>query len=161
MGGSSRDGRGRHRKARLLALILLVAVDACGPDVSERPPLPPPPTIVEVKMRDFRFVFAEGDGRPLPAGRVVFRAQNEGRVEHELVVLSLPDRIAGRLDAELRDPVVTPLIVVARSRPRRPRASASVAVDLPPGAYGLVCFVRASDDKTHAERGMSAEFRLR
>jgi hypothetical protein len=43
---------------------------------------------------------------------------------------------------------------------RPPGSTTSVAVDLAPGRYGLVCFLPDPDGQQHAQKGMSSEFRI-
>lgn len=107
-------------------------------------------------MAEFRFDY---DVTP-PAGRVVFRARNLGRANHELLLLSLPadlPPVREQLQSSERRPVNT----VGRIPPRVPGATGTFAVDLVPGRYAMVCFVVDPDGEQHAVKGMTAEFRVR
>lgn len=157
------DGmRGRYGRAMvragcgiILVLVVFVVVSkrpATGPP--RRPAWPPSPAVVAVRLEDYLFRF---DQR-VPAGRVVFRVENTGTVEHELQFYPLSEDMPP-IDAQLRGAerrVITPLGGVPY---RRPSQSGTFAVDLVAGRrYALICFLR-SEGGSHALRGMNAEFR--
>ncbi|HWC27076.1 MAG TPA: hypothetical protein VG474_10885, partial [Solirubrobacteraceae bacterium] len=72
------------RRAGALAGLALAAASCGG---SPEPPLPPSASTMRVDMEEYRFVFRA----PAAPGRVVLRARNTGRQEHELVLLPLPE----------------------------------------------------------------------
>lgn len=96
--------------------------------------------------------------QPIPAGPVVFRINNDGRLKHELFLLRLPKDLKGTLDEQLHRKEQRVALPVASTLPRLPRQSSTFAVDLSPGRYGLVCFIKDEDGEQHALKGMNAEF---
>lgn len=90
---------------------------------------------------------------PVPAGRAVFRAHNRGDVAHELVVVDVPDSPASEGGSQV---VLT--LGVVNARP--PGQGGSVAVDLAPGRYALVCLLRNDDGVAHSDLGMVARFEV-
>ena len=114
------------------------------------------PAQVEVTMSEYRFDYDHAIAR----GRAVFRVRNEGHEDHEIVVAILPPEvppIAEQLKGEERRfiPGLATLPV------RRPGESNIFALDLAPGRYALLCFVRDKDGTPHARKGMSSEFEVR
>lgn len=136
------------------ALLMVAALAACA---ESPPPLPAPPPMVEMTMREYDFNLHQTVVRP---GRVVFVARNEGRLEHEIVVLPLPQDVVGRLEDELRSPEERAVSTLTQLPAQRPGGVTTFALDLPPGDYGLVCFVKDADGESHAVRGMNAELRV-
>lgn len=106
-------------------------------------------------MREYRFDYDDA----IPAGRVVFRIQNEGEVEHRLTLVPLPEDLPP-IDEQIRGSVrqgVTPFAGVSE---RLPGGEGLFAVDLVAGQrYGMVCFVTDADGQSHAVKGMTSEFR--
>ena len=94
-----------------------------------------------------------------PSGRVVVQVDNAGSLTHQLVMVKLPEELpplAEQLRSETRQAVDTIANLIDR-----PAGSRNIiAVDLEPGRYGLVCFVRADDGLQHHAKGMSSEFRV-
>jgi len=108
-------------------------------------------------MKDYRFEFAP----PVHRGRTVFRVANRGSVVHRLVLVPLPadypplkERFASSGERRSIDPL-------AGIPDRRPGETDTFSVDLKAGRYGLVCFVTDVDGRSHAEKGMVAEFRVK
>lgn len=134
-----------------IAVAALVLAGACG-----RPgPAPAGPAQVDVAMVEFAFAHVQS----VPAGRVVLRAGNAGREDHELVLVALPadlPPLAAQLQGDERSAVPT----VARVSAVEPGGSGSVAVDLAPGRYGFICFVKGHDGTQHSIKGMSSELRV-
>ncbi|HSH60674.1 MAG TPA: hypothetical protein VK988_13745 [Acidimicrobiales bacterium] len=135
----------------------LVVLTACtGGGQRSGAPLPTPPAVIDVIMREHRF-----DYNPtVPAGRVVFRVRNDGRVAHRLTMVPLADDLPP-IDAQLRGLERRPATPYAGVPNQAPGASASFAVDLVPGRrYAIVCFAKEpQDDVSHALMGMNSEFR--
>jgi uncharacterized cupredoxin-like copper-binding protein len=97
----------------------------------------------------------------LPMGRAVFRVPNEGRIEHQMQVLQLPEDFPATFEEQFRSEnrvAVMPIMSVPR---QAPGATAVFALDLLPGRYGLVCFVVDPDGANHAGKGMTAMFTVR
>ncbi len=107
-------------------------------------------------MSEYKF---DMDGSP-PGGRVVFRARNLGRLDHELVLVALPEDLPP-IQEQLRSDERRPASSIARIPPRVSGSTGTFAVDLSPGRYAFVCFVVDADGQQHARKGMSAEFRVR
>lgn len=106
-------------------------------------------------MTEYRFDYDS----TVPAGRVIFKVRNTGRVAHSLSLLPLTDDIPP-IDEQLRGSRRLGISPFAGVAARRPGASATFAVDLVPGArYAVVCFLADSDRTLHALRGMASEFR--
>lgn len=120
--------------------------------------LPPAAATMDLVLDEFRFEH-ETD---LRAGRVVFRARNEGDLYHELVIVSLPEDflpIGEQLQSDTRRPL-DPFFLHPRLRPG---GSTTFAVDFEPGRYAFLCTLVSPDDpegRTHALRGMSSEIRV-
>jgi hypothetical protein len=141
--------------AVVVAVLMLVS---CRPEIGPRPqsrsPLPPTPEFVEVTMDEYRFDYR----RPVPPGRVIFTVHNEGSLDHELVLVALPERVAVPRKRRRQPQLVATVFHV---RPRPPDSERKFAVDLTPGDYAMLCFIEASDGETHLDKGMRSEFRVR
>lgn len=155
MSGTTCASKGLARARRLLAVgLIVVAGTACQPDTRPPAPLPERPPVVDVTMREYRFVYRP----PARAGRVVFRARNAGTVRHQLQLLALDDDFPP-IDKQLHGPDRRPVIPLAGVL-REPGKRGAFAVDLAPGRrYALVCFISDRDGVVHALKGMNAEFR--
>lgn len=104
-------------------------------------------------MREYRFEYGA-----IPGGRVVFRIRNEGRVDHRLSLIPLPEELPPIRD-QLRGgerQVVSTRAAIPETPPGR---IGTFAVDLVPGRYAMVCFV-VQGDVSHALEGMATEFRI-
>lgn len=107
-------------------------------------------------MSEYRF-----DHLPdAPAGRVVIRARNAGSQPHSLVLVQL-DEDMPPIDQQLHSDTRRAVPTLAQITPHPPGSSEVVAVDLTPGRYGFVCFVKDADGVPHSLKGMSSEFRVR
>ncbi len=106
-------------------------------------------------MRRYRFAYTP----PRVPGRVVFKISNGDTLVHDLVLLLIPKDVPP-IDVQLRGTKRAFAPIIADLPPRSPDTTTSVAVDLAPGRYGLVCFVRDPDGQQHAQKGMAAEFRI-
>lgn len=96
----------------------------------------------------------------VPRGRVVFRFHNAGTLDHGPVLIPLPadaPPIAVQLRGSERRSV-SPLAGIAPSPPGSRR---SLAVDLRPGRYALICTIADPDGRTHAVKGMASDLRVR
>jgi hypothetical protein len=113
--------------------------------------------VVQVTMTEYAFHYRT----PARAGRVVFEVRNAGREDHRAGIYLLPDDMPP-IGVQLRGNDRKPVERLADPVPRRPGQRQSFAVDLVPGQrYALLCFVAAKEaGRTHAQLGMSAEFRL-
>lgn len=138
-------------------LLLVAAVVAALPACSERsgPPLPSPPQVVDLEMQEYRFALAP----PTEAGRVVLRVRNGGKLDHDLVLTELPEDLPPILE-QLRGSTRRNATNLASLRPRKPGSRTAFAVDLAPGRYALICFLRDPDGQQHATKGMAVEFRV-
>lgn len=134
-------------------VVALILFSSCENDSAE---LPPSGTqVVEVGIREYRFV----NPSTLTSGRAVFRAVNEGRIPHQVILVSLPDS-PGRSDSEGTGTSRLALVPVVLLPPRPPGRQSTFAVDLIAGRYALVCAIQAPDGQRHAEKGMNSEFRV-
>ena len=92
-------------------------------------------------------------------GRVVFRIHNAGAEPHSIVLVELPEELPP-LAEQLRSDTRRAVANLAQL-PERPAGSRDTfAVDLVPGRYGMVCFVRDADGVSHALKGMTSELRV-
>lgn len=106
-------------------------------------------------MDEYRF---EHD-LPVPAGRVIFRIRNVGSITHRLAVVPLPEDFPP-IQEQLLGTERRFIGPVAGIYERRPGSTGTFAVDLAPGQrYAMICFVVDLDEKSHAVKGMTSEFR--
>jgi hypothetical protein len=118
--------------------------------------LPVPPATVDVTMAEYRFLFEP----PTDRGRTVFRLHNRGALGHDLVVVPLTDEVPP-IDQQLRGEERLVVATLASIPVRPPGGTGTFALDLEPGRYAFICFVTDPDGQQHAQKGMSAEFRVR
>ncbi|MGH2772035.1 MAG: hypothetical protein ACRDIU_02705 [Actinomycetota bacterium] len=111
--------------------------------------------MVDVGMREYRFDFKPPAGR----GRVVFKARNTGRLDHELVLAILPEDVPP-IRTQLKGNNRMLVATLAKIPPRAAGKAGVFAVDLTPGRYAMICFVTDADGRQHAQKGMGAEFRI-
>lgn len=118
-------------------------------------PLPPRPAQVDVSAYDYGFSVRGA----IPPGRVVFSVHNDGRAQHELVMVPLPKDFHFHPNPKATSNTgLSTLAILAR---RQPGQSGTFAVDLAPGRYGFVCFVTDPDGVQHYFKGMTFEFEVR
>jgi len=141
----------------LAGVAILLAAVGTGCQAAGPPSLPGRAALVDVAMHDYNFTSPP----VVPRGRVVFRAANAGRVQHELVLVSLPADFPLTIDAQLHSEQRRAFPPVGLLPPRAPGRSGAFAVDVSPGRYAMICFVRDPDGRQHSLKGMSAEFRVR
>lgn len=134
--------------------MVLVVTVAASCEASP-PSLPAGPATVGITMSEHRFSYEP----PTSTGRVVFAVRNEGRVDHELVLVEVPADLPP-LEDQLRSANRRVIATLASVPRRQPGRTGTFAVDLAPGRYGLICFVEDADGVQHAQKGMSSEFRL-
>lgn len=147
----------RTRRLALATVLTGMAVPACRQPAPTKS-LPPRPPVLEIVMGEpHELAFSLPSA--IPAGRVVFRIRNAGRVEHDLVLTPLPDSLPP-LHEQLSGPTRVAARPYAGVPVRAPGATGTFAVDLAAGQrYGVICFVRDANGESHASHGMSAEFR--
>lgn len=148
-----------RRAAAELALLAVAAplLVSCAPPGSDAAPLPPSAPVVDVDMREYTF---DKGAEVIPgAGQVVIRAHNRGNVEHELVVIQLPEDVPS-LSEQLRGSERRAVDTVAILKARRPGERGVLTVDLRPGRYAFACFRKDAAGQTHARLGMALEFTL-
>ena len=141
------------------ALALLALCGALVAGCRGEAALPRGPAIIDITMREYRF--ERDPNQRIAEGRVVFRVRNAGQVEHQLIVLDIPESLPRSFDQQLRSPKRQAALPLAILSNRRPGRTGAFAVDLPAGRYGIACFLKAADGKSHAVKGMSSEFRVR
>lgn len=118
-------------------------------------PLPPSPTSVDVVMTEYRFQHQT----EFPPGRVVFRVVNAGAEPHSLILVELEEDVPP-IDEQLRSADRRGAATYAQLPQRPPGSRDTFAVDLPPGRYAFICFVRDAAGLSHSLKGMSSEFRV-
>lgn len=146
-----------HRAAAGLVAFATLAVaaaslSACGSEVN-LPRLPQ--ATIDVKITEYRFDY----GRPVPAGRVVFRVVNAGGEPHRLSVLPLPEDLPP-LRQQLRGSKRRAIAPFADIGELLPGTSNSLAVDLVAGRrYALIDISPAPGGRSNALLGLASEFR--
>lgn len=135
--------------------VLGLLVSSCGGD-GEGAPLPPPPQAVQVQMREYGYAY----DRSIASGRTVFRVRNAGRLSHELVLIPLPKNFPP-INVQLRSKTRQVIAPLAHLQPVQAGGSGTFAVNLAPGRYAMVCFLKDREGVSHARKGMSSEFRVR
>lgn len=146
-----------RRAAAELALLAVAAplLVSCAPRGSDAARLPASAPVIDVDMREYAF---DKGAQVIPgAAQVVIRAHNRGNVEHELVVIQLPEDVPS-LSEQLRGGERRAVDTVAILKARRPGHSGVFAVDLRPGGYAFACFRKDATGQTHAGLGMALEF---
>lgn len=149
----------RKLLAKSAPMVFLAAMalssSSCSSSASSGPPLPEPSPMVTIAMRGYSI---EPDAE-IPAGRVVFRVRNEGNTVHSLTLLPLSEDFPP-IDEQLRGSERRPVLPLAGTPGLPPGVSNAFAADLARGhRYALVCFTRDPDGTTHAQKGMTFEFR--
>jgi hypothetical protein len=139
-----------------LAILVAAALPAsCEAGGAGGAPLPPSPTNVDVVMTEYRFEHQV----EIPAGRTVFRVTNAGAEPHSLVLVELTEDVPP-IDTQLRSSERRGADTYAQVPERPPGSRDTFAVDLLPGRYAFICFVRDAGGESHALKGMSSEFRV-
>lgn len=145
---------------RYRTVLLWAAVATMGGCATSAPrataPLPPPPTVLDVRMEEFAFVHLP----QVPAGRVVIRVTNAGSQDHDIAIARLPDDLDGTIGGPRSSGAPVVGQTVRLLPPLAPATNATFAVDLTPGRYGLACAVPAADGDSHAAKGMVSELRV-
>ncbi|MGI9193062.1 MAG: hypothetical protein ACR2FO_00895 [Actinomycetota bacterium] len=131
-----------------MAVLLSACRQPSGASVEKRP------AEVRVTMKEHEF---EMPGS-LTTGALTFRVHNEGLEDHDLTLIQLPETLDRSLDEQLRGERRMSVLPIAQIKSRSPGKSGFFAVDLDPGKYGIICFVRGPDKIPHARKGMSREF---
>lgn len=140
----------------LMAASVTVVVTAGCTEVRDAgAALPPPPPVVLVRMDDYSFQYEDA----IPAGRVVFRTVNVGKVSHNLALLPVSDELPP-IDEQLHGHERAFIAPFAGVRARAPGQSASFAVDLVEDQrYAFICTLLTRERESHALKGMNGEFR--
>lgn len=117
--------------------------------------MPPTPPVRNVTLSEYHFSYDTS----VPAGRVVFRFTNDGKVQHRPILLPLDDDVPP-IDVQLHGAERKVVPPFAGLRMRDPGQSGTFAVDLAPNhRYAFICYAIAADGQVHALKGMSSEFR--
>jgi len=113
-----------------------------------------PKADVVMKLVDYGFELS----KPIPAGRHTIRVENAGPQEHEVVIVKLDSGKQAIDFAKWGEKMVgkPPGTLHGGVSGIMPGGKAFVEVNLPPGEYGLLCFVPDSKDgKGHYLHGMA------
>jgi hypothetical protein len=112
-------------------------------------------------MKEYGYTFS----KPVTAGKHTIHVMNEGKQEHEAVMLRMaPGKHIADFNAwvmsEMKGPPpAMPIDGLANMAPGR---TAMFTDDFTPGTYAIICFVGDSGDKKpHAEHGMTVEFEVK
>lgn len=143
------------RPGATLCLAIILVSNSCAREARRADRWPPRPATVRVIMKEYAF----DHPRSLPPGRGVFSVVNEGKLEHEMVVMALPDDVAP-LAQQVRSDRSRTYPVLFHSPTVRPREEGRFALDLSPGRYGIVCFLETPNGEAHLFKGMTSEFRV-
>jgi hypothetical protein len=118
-----------------------------------------PEADIVVKLVDYDFEFSQ----PLTAGKHTIRVDNAGAQPHEIAIVRLnPGKKPGDFTAWGMKPVGPPPGTIHGGLSGiMPGTHSSIEVDLPPGEYGLLCFLPdAKDGKPHFEHGMAKQAKV-
>lgn len=151
---SVRSSRGLRTVLLSLAVLITVLTSSCQ---GRYEALPSRVTVAEVTMYEFQF----HHDTVAAAGRHVFEVHNAGTLAHEMVLLSVPNDFPVSIDAQARSGTPAAFPTIAFLPPRDPGESGTFAVDLAPGRYALICFLKAPDQERHVLKGMSSELEVR
>ena len=116
------------------------------------------PADVNIRLSDYKF----GVSKPLTAGRHTIRVTNDAVQDHEVLFVKLAPGattkgLADWVEAGMQGP--PPAMPLGGVSPLARGRSSTVALDLTPGTYGMVCFLPdAKDGKPHSMHGMTAQF---
>ena len=94
-------------------------------------------TVLTYSLVDYKF---EGAAFEAPAGKIFFKATNDGSEDHELEVLDSTGEAVGEI-------VAMP-----------PEAEGEFAAELAAGSYKFQCILETADGKVHTTLGMIADF---
>jgi hypothetical protein len=117
---------------------------------------PEPEADIVVKLVDYDFELS----RPLKAGKHTVRVENAGPQPHEIAIIRLnPGKKPSDFTAWGMKPVGPPPGTIHGGVSGiMPGTHAFLELDLPPGEYGLLCFLPdAKDGKPHFVHGMQKE----
>jgi hypothetical protein len=123
---------------------------------SDRPPAPEPEADLTVKLVDYDFQLTQ----PIPSGKHTILVENSGPQPHELAIVRLnPGKKPQDFFAWGMKPVGPPPGTIhGGASGILPGERVFVEVDLPPGEYGLLCFLPdAKDGKPHFLHGMGKQ----
>ncbi|MBA3316506.1 MAG: hypothetical protein H0T50_00240 [Gemmatimonadales bacterium] len=126
---------------------------------ASRPAGPEPEADLVVTLKDYDFELS----RPLTAGKHTIRIDNAGAQPHEIAIVRMN---AGKKPLDFTawgmKPVGPPPGTVHGGLSAiMPKTHSFIEVDLPPGDYGLLCFLPdAKDGKPHFEHGMAKQTKV-
>jgi plastocyanin len=123
---------------------------------SSRATAPAPAADDTVKLVDYAFQFAH----PLTSGRHTIRVVNDGAQPHEIALVRLEPGASPTEFAQwaLHQTGPEPGTMLGGVTGIMPGMHASFTVDLPPGTYGVLCFLPdAKDGKPHVAHGMEKQ----
>jgi hypothetical protein len=112
---------------------------------------------IKITLSDYSFAFSQAP----TAGTHTFTVSNEGKEAHEVVLVSLPpEGTAERLGAWFEGPMdgPPPGAPVGGLAAMNTGQVENFTVNLPPGRYGLICFITAPDGAPHFVHGMAVTF---
>ena len=118
--------------------------------------VPEPEADIVVRLVDYDFELS----RPLTAGKHTIRVENAGPQPHEIAIVRLnPGKKPMDFTAWGMKPVGPPPGTIHGGLSGiMPGAHSFIEVDLPPGEYGLLCFLPdAKDGKPHFVHGMAKQ----
>jgi hypothetical protein len=140
----------------LVTILALLLLSSCSDTKLDRPAAPAPPPQIEVAMKEFRY---SQSARAIPAGRVVFRLDNEGKQPHQPDLLILPDDLPPILE-QLRGSVRRTIPSLVNNPGQSPGIDSAITVDLEAGRrYAFVCHAKTPQGEDHSRLGMAWEFR--
>lgn len=161
------DGWKRAVALGLIGTVALTAgaAAACGGEEEEGGGAGGGGTTVTVTLGEW---IVEPDPDSAPAGEITFRADNEGTMEHELVIIKTdlaPDALPTNEDGTVNEDAEG-LEVIDEIEEFEAGGSESLTVTLEPGKYVLICNIGPSSGEeaghmehdAHYKEGMHAAF---
>lgn len=138
------------------SILALALTNGCANQSAKIAPLPGGSPVIRVAMLDYRFKYRPAT---VPAGRVLFRVKNSGKVNHQLALYPLTEDFPP-INEQLHGPVRRILQDFGSIPGRRPGQEGAFVVNLVPGKrYAMICFLLDAQGRNHALRGMNTEFR--
>lgn len=137
-----------------------LALAACGGDEEAETTAAPAGgggATVNVLLSEF---IVDPSPASVPAGQVTFVAKNEGKEEHELVIVKTdlaPEKLPTKDDGSV-DEEGAGVTVVDEIEEFEPGGTERLTVKLDPGKYVLLCNIVDEEGEAHYEEGMHAAF---
>jgi hypothetical protein len=119
------------------------------------------PADADISLSDYKFALS----KPLSAGHHLIRVTNDAAQDHEVLFVKLPPGttaagVAEWVESGMKGP--PPAMPIGGASPLAKGRSTTIALNLTPGTYGMICFLPdAKDGKPHSVHGMTAQFEVK